>query len=1310
MYRRRMYMFALGLALVLATGVSAQVQGKVLIDYWFGNGIGGSLSTLTGNADFPNSPAYGEYIDAMDRPDFTDMDYWGARLQAWLTPPATGDYTFWTASDDDSQVWLSTDDTAANVALICSVTGWGGYQDWTGTTGSMGTNFKSAPVTLEAGKRYYIETLFTDGTGGGFVSVAWAGPVIGDAPTVIGSAYLSAPASDSPFIARDPNPASGAADVTAPLFMWTSSANAATDDVYFGTNPTPGPAEFKGKQSSMQQLYFHMDLLEPGAKYYWRVDTTDTAGVLHTGRIWTFTVMPVKATVPDPADGTKGMAVNLTLSWKAGQNEPTHDLYLGSDKAAVEAGDASVFKGNLVDAMFDANGLAFDTTYYWRVDEIDLMGTKTVGDVWSFKTTLESLGKITRQIWENIGGGTAVSDLTNNALFPLKPTWTDIVTSFRSPDLGKDNYGGRMSAWLHVPADGDYTFWIASDDASQLWFGTTPGTAVQIASVAGWAGDMAWDSNASQKSAVQKLTAGVYFIDALWKEGGGGDHCSVAWQGPDITRQVIPGGYCEYFVGYWTQAPKPANAATGVSQTTTLGWAPGVKAAKHNVYFGDSLGGVTGATPTSTQFKGALDAAVTTFNPGALAWDKTYYWRVDEVNDADAGSPWKGAVWTFTTAGYLFINNDQRTLNYDNGLSPFFSELAYTVPADLTVNGTQALYLEFIGAAGAAANGSTTIDGPGAYTLKGSGTDIWNASDQFQFAYMQLTGDGSIQAKVESVENVAGSGGWSKGGVMIRQSAGANSVYAIEAVSGGGAGNGGGVGFQWRPSTGASATAGPDGPGIAAPYWVKLTRVGNEITGFNSADGVTWTQQGTPQTIAMTDPVLIGVCYTSHVNATTFGTSKLTNVGVAGNVNQASANNLDVGLGNSAQPIYVAVQDTAGKLAVATYPEAAATNIPSWTLWKVPLSSLVGVDLTKVAKLSIGVGDSLNPQMDGLGVINVRNVRVVKPVAMGSPISSVVRANGTSGDRSPCGAFDGARAPLGTQSGGLRSGNYVYSDRDYPWSTVPAELVGAGYVRIFNTDKGTAAGTYTVTLSREATVMICHDDRNTPGQDLVDKIVAAFATPGTFVDTGLDVCVYESATVPARPLSVFAAVLPAGTYVFATEASGNTHYVIAAMDTMPADVTVSSDNVLGLPNNFNWPAAEFPRNVIDNNTGTKFLDFSGKTDPTGFAVQPFVGSSIVTGLTFTSANDAAERDPVKYELSGSNDSIQGPWTAIAAGDIVDFAGATAWARTTKGTTPITFANTTAYKFYKVMFPVVRNPATANSMQIAEVELIGVLAK
>jgi len=161
------------------------------------------------------------------------------------------------------------------------------------------------------------------------------------------------------------------------------------------------------------------------------------------------------------------------------------------------------------------------------------------------------------------------------------------------------------------------------------------------------------------------------------------------------------------------------------------------------------------------------------------------------------------------------------------------------------------------------------------------------------------------------------------------------------------------------------------------------------------------------------------------------------------------------------------------------------------------------------------------------------------------------------------------------------------------------------------------------------------------------------------------------------------------------------------------DVTGPGDTVVGVPDDGvttggddnGWPPNELPPFAFDDQVLTKYLHFRGNVQPTGLRVTPAMGPTVVTGLTFTTANDAIERDPVEYELSGSNVSIDGPYTLIAEGPIVDFAGGTAWPRRTKGTTPIQFANTVSYKHYQVMFPVVRDPGGANSMQIAEVELL-----
>lgn len=157
------------------------------------------------------------------------------------------------------------------------------------------------------------------------------------------------------------------------------------------------------------------------------------------------------------------------------------------------------------------------------------------------------------------------------------------------------------------------------------------------------------------------------------------------------------------------------------------------------------------------------------------------------------------------------------------------------------------------------------------------------------------------------------------------------------------------------------------------------------------------------------------------------------------------------------------------------------------------------------------------------------------------------------------------------------------------------------------------------------------------------------------------------------------------------------------------DVTDPLDFVRGVPNDGDWPVVEVPSFALDDNVNTKFLHFKGAVRPTGFQVTPFLGATVVTGLTLTTANDAPERDPVAFELYGSNTGLDGPYTLIAHGDVVDFAGATAWPRLTRNTTALTFANKTAYAHYQLLFTKVGDAAHANSMQIAEVELLGVPA-
>jgi hypothetical protein len=151
------------------------------------------------------------------------------------------------------------------------------------------------------------------------------------------------------------------------------------------------------------------------------------------------------------------------------------------------------------------------------------------------------------------------------------------------------------------------------------------------------------------------------------------------------------------------------------------------------------------------------------------------------------------------------------------------------------------------------------LQGDGVFTVRGSGADIWGSSDAFHYAYTTLDGDGTIVARVSSVQQ--GIHEWVKAGVMIRESLAPDSPHAFMLASGAK-----GMAFQRRAVAGGASTHTAGTPSTA-PRWVKLQRNGNLFSAYESADGVNWTLVGT-ESIEMGTRVYIGLAVTSHTNGT----------------------------------------------------------------------------------------------------------------------------------------------------------------------------------------------------------------------------------------------------------------------------------------------------------------------------------------------------------------------------------------------------------------------------------------------------------
>ncbi|MEN6429100.1 MAG: chitobiase/beta-hexosaminidase C-terminal domain-containing protein, partial [Phycisphaerales bacterium] len=150
--------------------------------------------------------------------------------------------------------------------------------------------------------------------------------------------------------------------------------------------------------------------------------------------------------------------------------------------------------------------------------------------------------------------------------------------------------------------------------------------------------------------------------------------------------------------------------------------------------------------------------------------------------------------------------------------------------------------------------GGYAPQGTTGYMVYGDGADIGGTADSFYYLYTPFKGDGELTAKVVGMFDTDPA---AKAGVMIRESLAAGSRYAMEVMT-----PGGGILFQRRTATN-GASASTSGNAWTVPYWVRITRHGNQFTGYLSADGVTWTPQGTV-TIAMAQDAYLGLCVTSR--------------------------------------------------------------------------------------------------------------------------------------------------------------------------------------------------------------------------------------------------------------------------------------------------------------------------------------------------------------------------------------------------------------------------------------------------------------
>jgi hypothetical protein len=302
----------------------------------------------------------------------------------------------------------------------------------------------------------------------------------------------------------------------------------------------------------------------------------------------------VKAYGADPSNGTLLEGTWVSMSWRAGDLAVSHDVYIGDNFDDVNNGTADTFQGNQAATMLIVGfpgypypeGLVPGTTYYWRIDEVNEADPNSPwkGDIWSF-----SIPPKTAYLPEPADGAEFVE-------LDATLSWTP-------------GFGAR----IHTVYLGDNF-----DEVDSAAGGMSVGSA-------------SYDPGTLEREKIYYWRVDEF--DALETHKG------------DVWAFTTPGA-----VGN----PQPANGAADVQINATLSWTAADNATSHEFYFGADADAVNNATTASPEYISPKALGAESYDPGGLAWNSGYAWRVDEVYPTGTV---KGLVWTFATADFLLVDD-----------------------------------------------------------------------------------------------------------------------------------------------------------------------------------------------------------------------------------------------------------------------------------------------------------------------------------------------------------------------------------------------------------------------------------------------------------------------------------------------------------------------------------------------------------------------------------------------------------------------------------------------------------------------------
>jgi hypothetical protein len=300
---------------------------------------------------------------------------------------------------------------------------------------------------------------------------------------------------------------------------------------------------------------------------------------------------------PDPADGSVLSDTWTNLIWRAGDFAISHNVYIGEDFDAVNEGAEGTFIGNQSDTFAVVGFPGFPYP--------------------------DGLVPGTTYYWR-------IEEINDTE--PNSP-WKGPVWSFSIPP---------KTAYFPEPADG-----AESVDVD-----------VQLSWTGGFGSKLHTVYFGETFEEVDNATGGQTQGSATYTPGTLKMAKTYYWRVDEFDIvETHKGDVWSFTTEGAVGSPVPTNGAVDVTQSPVITWQHGIFADTYQAYFGTDKDAVINADTSSPEYKGSGNLGSESYDAGNLEWNTTYYWRIDEANNANPDSPWTGSLWSFTTANFLIIED-----------------------------------------------------------------------------------------------------------------------------------------------------------------------------------------------------------------------------------------------------------------------------------------------------------------------------------------------------------------------------------------------------------------------------------------------------------------------------------------------------------------------------------------------------------------------------------------------------------------------------------------------------------------------------